>query len=109
MYEEHAKRANPQFKFKLAATPFVEDACREGPRASPSDGKWLECSWCKGRFAPASFTLGTGSGASRVATRCSGSVAAADPIEPDSVIRGELAESAASILMKLLYLSLIHI
>ena len=32
MYEEHAKRANPQFKFKLAATPVVEDACRAGPR-----------------------------------------------------------------------------
>ena len=98
---KYTEVAGGNVKFKHVPTPFLDDFVKKGPRAPSGDGIWHECPWCCGRFSPEEFKVGQGkSYKDQSANGCS---RAERPATPEVTDRGELANDASSVLMKVLY------
>ena len=88
-----------EVKFKKVPIPFLDDLVKSGPCAPSDDGDWHECPWCCGRFSPDEFRKGRGK--TYTDSKLGGSTeSAATGLDQ---VRGELADNASSVLMKVLY------
>ena len=90
-------------KLQTVPTPFTTSNNDAGVFAPSGPGEWLECPWCKGRFASTSFGHG------RDAT-CLRDVRGIFPVETKEDLRrsseantGKLAKHAMAVLMSFLY------
>ena len=92
---KYTEVAGGNVKFKHVPTPFLDDFVKKGPCAPSGDGIWHERPWCCGRFSAEEFKVGQGKSCK--------DQSAERPATPEVTDRGELANDASSVLMKVLY------
>jgi hypothetical protein len=91
--------APPGTKMREAKTPFLHDEGDHGPSRNPTKSKYACCEWCG--FV-ASNTVSTVGGDGTPSTSLTKEVLSKVK-EVDDGSRGQLADAAASVLMKILY------
>ena len=95
-YRSLTKMTGP---LKPADTPFVVDTDL-GIAAPAHLGSWIECPWCKGRFAEHTFGRGI---ANKYHNQTSCMYDRDQGGNPDDLNKGKLADDASSVVMQLLF------